>query len=103
MALGPRGSPRCRCREKAQVPVKPSSWLLALPLTILSLSSPPVCVAHRPGGPLCQAPAFPYQLCLLVLFLWVSPLVGHHESHAPGVSEDRLSPVFSWDNQILQL
>ena len=31
MALGPWGSPRCRCREKAQVPVKPSSWLLAPP------------------------------------------------------------------------
>ena len=71
--------------------------------SILSLSNSPVCVTHRPGGPLCQASAFLYQLCLLVLSLWVSPLVGHHGSHAPGVSEDGLSLVFSWHNQILQL
>ena len=89
-------------QRESIVPVKPSSLLLAPP-PLHSVSSPPVCVSHRPGGPLCQASAFLYQLCLLVLSLWVSPLVGHHGSHAPGILEDRLSLVFSWDNQILQL
>ena len=73
-------------QRESIVPVKPSSLLLAPP-PLHSVSSPPVCVSHRSGGPLCQASAFLYQLCLLVLSLWVSPLVGHHGSHAPGILE----------------
>ena len=49
-ALCPWGPPRCCCREKAQVPIKPSSFLLAPPhLHSVSLK-PPICVTHRPGG-----------------------------------------------------
>lgn len=51
----------------------------------------------------CQASAFPYQLCLTVLSLWVSAVAGHRENQAPGVSEDGLSPVLSWDAQVLLL
>ena len=73
------------------------------PISILSLSSPPSVSPTDLVDSWCQASAFLYQLCLLVLSLWVSAVAGHRENQAPGVSEDRLSPVLSWDAQILLL
>lgn len=104
VALCPWGLSLLLQRESIGASQTPPRCSWPPPLSILSLSSPPVCVAHRPGGPLCQASAFPYQPCLLVLpfvgcLLWWGTMEATLLEFLGGQAES----WFSWDSQILQL
>ena len=64
---------------------------------------PPFYDAHRPSGSLVPGLCLSESALLLVLSLGVPAVAGHPRGQAPGISEDRLSPVPSWGAQILLL